>query len=95
MMSGDAKPVPWEGLMADAAYQFGKDCARLRDTNPYGDSKSAAPLEQVIRYMATELWDQNFGVDEIKAAFEAATNNLPRYSCGYNKRSDEPLKRTR
>jgi hypothetical protein len=52
------------------------------------------PSEQVIRYMATELRDQNFGVDEIKAAFEAAIHNLARYSRGYNKRSDDPSKRT-
>ena len=70
MASDEQEPEPWEGRLVRVAGQFGTECAELRDTNPYAATEYQTPLENVINYMATELWDQNFSVTEIKLALK-------------------------
>ena len=89
-MSDETEPMPWEGRLALAVANFGEECANLRDANPYEDSQLSTPLEQAIVQLATELWDYNFSVIEIQAAFSAAIKDVPRYANGWNRRSDEP-----
>jgi hypothetical protein len=76
--------VPWEGQCADAAYWFALRCAELVTENPY---KFAAPLNGIITDFMTELWDRNFSQTEIRAAFEEAIKNMPRYAAGAERRS--------
>ena len=75
---------PWEAQCADAAYAFALRCAVLATQNPY---RVAAPLERIINGLMTELWDRNFSQSEIRAAFEAAVNDMPRYAAGDERRS--------
>ncbi len=89
-VSDEAEPLPWEGKLLLVVGQFGEECAKLRDTNPYEDCQRSTPLEQAIVYLATELWDRNFSVTEIQAAFAAAIKAVPSYANGWNRRSDEP-----
>src|SRR5215470_14979021 len=76
--------VPWEGQCADAAYQFALRCAVLVTQNPH---RVAAPLEHIINTLMTELWDRNFSQSEIRAAFAAAIEDMPRYAAGEERRS--------
>ena len=80
----DAEPDLWEGLCADAAYEFGLRCARLVTSNPY---RSVAPLNSIINSLMTELWDRNFSQSEIRVAFEGAIKDMPRYAAGQERRS--------
>ena len=75
---------PWEGRCADAAYQFALRCAELVTENPYN---STAPLIGIINSLMTELWDRNFSQTEIRAAFEEALKDMPRYAAGEERRS--------
>jgi hypothetical protein len=76
--------VPWEGQCADAAYEFARRCAVLVTQNPYN---VAAPLNGIVNSFMTELWDRNFSQSEIRAAFEAAIKDMPRYAAGEERRS--------
>ncbi|WP_315755061.1 MULTISPECIES: hypothetical protein [unclassified Bradyrhizobium] len=76
--------VPWEGQCTDAAYQFGLQCAKLVAGKPHNVT---APLDFIINCFMTELWDRNFGQSEIRAAFEGAISDLPRYAAGEERRS--------
>jgi hypothetical protein len=82
MTEGDE--VPWESQCADAAYEFGLQCASLVARNP---QPSAAPLDRTINCLMTELWDRNFSQSEIRTAFEAAISDMPRYAAGEERRS--------
>jgi len=48
---------------------------------------AAAPLKHIINTLMTELWDRNFSQSEIRAALEAAINDMPRYAAGEERRS--------
>lgn len=76
--------VPWEGQCADAAYQFALRCAVLVTQNP---GHTPPPLEYIINTVMTELWDRNFSQSDIRAAFESAVEDLPRYTAGEERRS--------
>lgn len=76
--------VPWEGQCAGAAYEFGLQCAKLVARNPHN---VAAPINFIINCLMTELWDRNFSQSEIRAAFEGAVSDMPRYATGLERRS--------
>jgi hypothetical protein len=80
----DPQEVPWEGQCDDAAYAFALLCAVLVARNPH---KLAAPLMYIINGLMTELWDRNFSQSEIRAAFETAIADMPRYAAGEERRS--------
>jgi hypothetical protein len=72
--------VPWEGQTYAAAASFGELVRRLNDTNPYADTQTGPPLEQIMITLATELWDQGFSQKEIRIAFESAVTCLASYA---------------
>ncbi|MCK9908706.1 hypothetical protein MXD81_06175 [Microbacteriaceae bacterium K1510] len=74
----------WQSQTADAAYEFGLRCAILVAQNPH---TLAAPLNDLINTLMTELWDRNFSMTEIRAALEAAVKDMPRYTGGQERRS--------
>lgn len=76
--------VPWEGQCDAAAYKFALRCAALVTQNPHN---VAAPLTDIINTLMTELWDRNFSQGEIRAAFEEAIKDMPRYAAGEERRS--------
>lgn len=76
--------APWEGQCSEAAYEFARRCASLVTQNPYNQT---APLNGIINYLMTELWDRNFSQSEIRTAFEAAIKDMPRYAAGEERRS--------
>lgn len=76
--------LPWEGQCADAAYEFGLQCAKLVARNPHN---VAAPLDFIINCFMTELWDRNFSQSEIRTAFEEAISDMPRYAAGEERHS--------
>jgi hypothetical protein len=80
----EREEVSWESQCADAAYEFAKRCAVLVSRNPYN---LPAPLEGIINTLMTELWDRNFSQSEIRAAFEEAIKDMPRYAAGEERRS--------
>ena len=88
-MSDEQEEVPWELRYVITSQVFGQECARLRNTYPYPIVPPHTALSQIIRHMATELWDQNFSLSEIRQAFDYALTDLPRYAAGYERRSDE------
>lgn len=77
--------IPWEGHCADAAYEFALRCAGLVTSNAY--NSVVAPLNSIINSLMTELWDRNFSQSEIRAAFEGAIKDMPRYAEGQERRS--------
>jgi hypothetical protein len=79
-----ADDYPWEGRCVDAAHNFGKQCASLAKSNPYGDLVD--PLGNLINTLMTELWDSGFSQSEIRAAFEHAVSDMPRYTAGRERR---------
>lgn len=83
-MTQHTDEYPWEGQCYDAAYEFGLRCANLVAWNPY---KEAAPLDRLINTLMTELWDRNFSQGEIRAAFDRAVEDMPRYAAGAERRS--------
>ncbi|HVX57576.1 MAG TPA: hypothetical protein VHA37_07645 [Candidatus Saccharimonadales bacterium] len=79
---GNEEEIPWEGRRIDEAYKFASRCKELRDSNPY----DRPALEQIMVDVMTELWDRGFSQSEIKAAFERALNELPKYAAGEERR---------
>jgi hypothetical protein len=76
--------IPWEGRCLNEAHQFALRCLELRDSNPY----DRPALEVIISNLMTELWDRCFSQSEIRAAFERALTELPRYAAGEERRGD-------
>jgi hypothetical protein len=76
--------IPWEGQCAEAAYEFALRCAVLATKKP---NRVTEPLEHLINTLMTELWDRNFSQSEIQVAFEAAIEDMPRYTAGEERRS--------
>ena len=74
----------WQAAFHEAAYQFSVSLRELHDTNPWPEDHPA--LESAINTLATELWDRCFSVTEIRAAFEKAAADLPRYAAGHEVR---------
>lgn len=89
--------VSWEGQCCDAAYNFARRCAELRQSNPYGDhywkhryAGEQTDLDFLIETLMTELWDHNFSKTEIHRAFEGALEALPEYAAGIDRRDQGP-----
>lgn len=80
--------LPWEGRCYEAAFAFGRKCADLAKSNPYGDRSN--PLSNLINTLMTELWDNGFSQTEIRTAFEAAIHDMPRYAAGQEQRGSKP-----
>ena len=78
--------IPLEAQCSDAAYEFALQCAILVTQNPYRHHVPA-PLEYIVNSLMTELWDRNFSQGDIRAAFEAAIKDMPRYAAGEERRS--------
>jgi hypothetical protein len=75
---------PWEGRTSSAAYNFGIECAKLRDSNPY----DLPALTEIMTTLATELWDRGFSQTEIRSAFHTGADLLIRYCAGEERRGD-------
>jgi hypothetical protein len=77
----------WSGAH-DVGAELAQACARLRDKNPYPDLPDP-PLDHLINFLMTELWDRNFSQTEIRRAFEEALKDMNRYASGHERRSGE------
>lgn len=66
-----------------AAMVFAEACARFRNGEPYG---VAVELDGLMNTLMTELWDQGFSQTEIRAAFQNALADMPRYAAGFERR---------
>ena len=75
--------MSWEAQCYEAARVFGKQCAQLAKSNPH---EHPSPLSDLINTLMTELWDNNFSQTEIRSAFEAAIEDMPRYAAGLERR---------
>jgi hypothetical protein len=67
----------------NAAATLARRCSELRDRDSLVDHD---PLSHVIKFLATELWDRSFSQSEIKAAFNAASDDINRYAAGQERR---------
>jgi hypothetical protein len=84
MISGSAGDDPWEGHRSLAAHNFGVECAKLRDSNPY----NLPALTEIMTELATELWDRGVSQTEIRSAFQTGAELLNRYCAGEERRGD-------
>jgi len=62
---------------------FAQECRELCDENP---SNHSAPLEHIVNYAMTELWDLGFSQIEIRDAFLEAAKDMPRYAAGEDRK---------
>lgn len=67
----------------NAAATLAEHCSKLRDGDFFADRD---PLGQVINFLMTELWDRSFSQSEIRAAFNAALDDMNRYAAGQERR---------
>lgn len=74
----------WQAASLSAATDFAIRCAELCSSYP---SFEKQPLLGIINTLMTELWDRNFSQDEIREAFQAALDDIPRYAAGEERRS--------
>jgi hypothetical protein len=90
MMSTDDSENLWEERFYKAAWTFGRECAALSKSNPFG--AQVDPLCTLINTLMTELWDNGFSQTEIRIAFESAIRDMPRYAAGEERRGDREIK---
>ncbi|WP_294122501.1 hypothetical protein [Sphingomonas sp.] len=69
----------WQLRLSDCVYQLSATLKDLHESNPWPEYPV---LPQAINHLMTELWDRCFSQTEIRTAFEAAVNDLPRYAAG-------------
>lgn len=74
----------WQSASMAAATDFAVQCAQLYSRPPASEPK----LVGIINTLMTELWDRNFSQDEIRTAFQAALDDMPRYAAGEERRSN-------
>ena len=74
----------WQSRLYDASYRFGVAIRDLNDSNPWPENPV---LAEAINTLATELWDQGFGLTEIRTALDEAAADLPRYAADREVRS--------
>ena len=74
----------WELECDNAVWAFGQQCRDLNKSNPY----DLVALDRIINTLMTELCDNGFSQTEIRAAFEQALADMPRYAAGLEQRSD-------
>jgi len=76
----------WVGACSKIAWEFAEECAKLRQIRPEPFERE---LEHAINYLMTEFWDRNYSQTEIRTAFLAALDDMPRYAAGFESRSEE------
>ena len=69
----------WQSRLLYVTHSLSVSLRELNDTNPWPEYPV---LGQAINTLATELWDRCFPLSEIRAAFEEAAADLPRYAAG-------------
>ncbi len=74
----------WKSDWISASDAFAVQCATARDANPY----ERPALNEIMIFLATELWDRRFSVTEIKSAFEESVKLLVPYAAGEERRGD-------
>jgi len=67
----------------NAAATLAERCKELRDRDL---TAGRALLDQAVNYLMTELWDRSFSQSEIRAAFNAALDDMNRYAAGQERR---------
>jgi hypothetical protein len=72
----------WQMKMLNGGYDFAQACKDLHDSNPF----EPVALEEIMIYLATELWDRDFSQTEIRKAFQSASEQLVRYAAGEERR---------
>ena len=82
------KPNSDEALRSawlNATAEFAAECAKFREA----DTAKRLILEDIMIFLATELFDNRFSVTEIQSAFAESLRCLPGYSAGENRRGDK------
>lgn len=74
----------WQSRITDVVWKFGEDVSDLHRRNSWPDQPL---LDQAIKYLMTELWDQGLSQTEIREAFNSAVADMPRYAAGEERRS--------
>ena len=69
----------WQIAYMDAIITFREALYKLHISNPWPDDPV---MDSALSYLATELWDWNFGLSKITAALRKAADDLPRYAAG-------------
>jgi hypothetical protein len=67
-----------------AAATLADTCGALRE---FESEIGRNPVGHLVHYLSTEFWDHGFSQAEIRAAFEAALDELDRYAIGVEKRA--------
>jgi len=80
----DLTSEPWDAYTIMATSNFALRCAEISTQSGH----PAEPLTHIMLSLMTELWDRNFSQSEIRAAFEDAMSDLPRYAAGQERRSE-------
>lgn len=80
----DLTNEPWDAYSITATSNFALHCAEISTQSGH----PAEPLSHIMVSLMSELWDRNFSQSEIRAAFEDAINDLPRYAAGQERRSE-------
>jgi len=75
-----AEQDDWQGRLHDAPWVFASAIRDLHDSNPWPEQVWV--LQDAVNTLMTELWDRGFSQTEIRAAFEDAVNDMPRYAAG-------------
>lgn len=83
-MDPDDPKDAWQMRTSAAIQNFGVALRELHETNPWPE-RPLLPL--AINHLMTELWDHRFSQTEIREAFEAAMEDMPRYAGGNETRS--------
>ena len=83
MTSQDDMDV-WQSRYVAAVVKFASECAELKRLNPF----DRPPLEYIMPFLMTELWDRFFSQTEIRTGFSMAVDQLPHYAVGEERRGD-------
>jgi hypothetical protein len=74
-----ARNDAWQSRWLDAVCELAATLKDLELANPWPEQPL---LPQAMNYLMTELWDRSFSQTEIRAAFEDAVADMPRYAAG-------------
>lgn len=81
-MTNDENQALMDSAM-NAAGDLAEQCALFRDGNQW---PQVEPLDSMINYLMTELWDHYFSQSEIRQAFDGALSDMNRYAAGEERR---------
>ncbi|MBP6555713.1 MAG: hypothetical protein KA233_08535 [Novosphingobium sp.] len=73
----------WTDKWLAAVHDYSNFLRDHHETNPWPDRPF---LSQSMIYLMTELWDREFSLSEIRAAFAEALAELPHYTQGHESR---------